>query len=144
MLNIFPELLILGFFAPLILRVVLGVSFLWFGYNKLIKNRKEIVSSLQTNPVGPSFIKKYLSSMASFIVLIFGVVEIFIGISLVVGYLTQIAVLVGIVTVLKTLYYKRSNKLFAPHDTLVYILTIAISLSLLISGAGAFAFDLPL
>ena len=144
MLNTFPDLLILGFFAPFILRVSVGLVFLLFGYNKLFKNRTKIIVALQENPASLLFLKQHIVILSIFVVWIFGIVEILVGIFFIVGYLTQIASLVSIVIILKTLYFRKHCPLFAPHSPLAYILLIAISLSLLISGAGALAFDLPL
>ena len=144
MLNTFPELLILGFFAPFILRTAVGLAFLWFGYNKLFQQRTELIVSLQTNPIGPSFLKQYVKTLAPFIIWAIGITEILIGIFFIVGYLTQIAALISIILLLKALYFRKHYPLLAPHSPLAYLLIIAISVSLLISGAGAFAFDLPL
>ena len=111
MLNIFPDLLILGFFAPFILRITLGFTYLSFGYYKLFQKRAELISLFKTEPVGPSFIKQHLRTYAPLVIWIFGVVEILVGIFFIVGYLTQIVALISVVLVLKTLYYKKTHTL---------------------------------
>jgi uncharacterized membrane protein YphA (DoxX/SURF4 family) len=57
------------------------------------------------------------------------------GVLLVIGLFTQIAALAALAFSVHTLWKRRSR---------TALLACAISLSLLVSGAGAFAFDLPL
>jgi len=138
MLNPFPELLVLGFFAPLILRVSVGLLFLWMSYEHVYKRREAITLSVQTNPPGPFFLKSYFGPIAPYIVWTIGVAELAIGAALIIGYLTQVASLLGIVLVLKKLYFKKHYSDIALLSVPTYLLLLAIFLSLLL------AFDLPL
>lgn len=144
MLNPFPDLLVLGFFAPLILRVSVGLLFLWMSYEHVYKRREAIITSVQTNPPGPLLLKPYFGPFTSYIVWAIGAVELVVGAALVVGYFTQVASLLGIVLVLKKLYFKKHYSDIALLSVPTYLLLLAIFLSLLLSGAGALAFDLPL
>lgn len=142
--NPFPGLLMFGFFAPLLIRVAIGLIFIWIGYTHLFKNRKDNMAAFQQNPPGITAIRPAISRLAPFTVWVFGITEIVIGSALIVGFYTQIAALIGIVIALKTLYFKRKYKLFAFYSPAFYLLTMAVLLSLLLTGAGALAFDLPL
>lgn len=114
-LNPFPALLDFSFFAPLLLRVIAGVLFVRMGYWQFRTSSKE---------------RKAL-----------GIVEVLGGLALIAGFYTQIAVLVlGLVATIGTFRTLRTNE--ARSDT--YALLLAIMLSLLATGAGAFALDLPL
>lgn len=71
------------------------------------------------------------------------VVEIILGLSLVAGIYTQItALLTALLSAFALLSgrYRTATR----RDILFYILMLAISLSLVITGAGVFGFDVPL
>ncbi len=70
--------------------------------------------------------------------------EALIGTLFILGLATQIAALLSILLSLKLMYL--SPRLFSPHvpPRLFWVLVCGISLSLFITGAGVFAFDLPL
>ena len=144
MLNPFPDLLVLGFFAPLILRVSVGLLFLWMSYEHIFKRRKAITESVQANLPGPSFLKPHFGTLTPYMIWAIGAVELVVGVALTVGYLTQVASLLGIVLVLKKLYFKKHYSDIALLSVPTYLLLLAIFLSLLLTGAGALAFDLPL
>ena len=144
MLNTFPDLLVFGFFAPLILRVSVGLLFLWMSYEHVYKRREAITASIKTNPPGPSFLKSYFGPFTPYVIWIIGAVELAMGVALIIGYLIQIGSLLGIVLILKKLYFKKHYGNIALLSVPTYLLLLAIFLSLLLSGAGAFAFDLPL
>jgi uncharacterized membrane protein YphA (DoxX/SURF4 family) len=137
MLNIFPDLLFLQLLAPFLLRVAIGIMFIWVGYSYVSKDRAVATSQLKTK----------WPKTASAIVWVSGMFEIVAGLFLVVGFLTQIAAIAGILIAAKALcaklLYKDLDKV-AKYSKMFYILVLIVSLSLLVSGAGAFAFDLPL
>ena len=144
MLNPFPELLVFGFFIPFILRVTIGLIFLWFAYRHLFKKREAIIASFESEPPGLTSLTPYLRKLAPLVTWIFGIVEILVGGAFIVGFLTQIAALVSIVILLKTLYFRKKYTEFTPYSSLLYIVLIVVSFSLLLSGAGALALDIPL
>lgn len=134
MLNTFPSLLTFSLAAPFILRVVLGIIFILAGYIKIFKKRNDSVN---------------MFSVAGFPVPVFffwlvALVEVIAGAALVIGFGTQIAaILIGLIT-LGGLFIKirKPELLRQPIDFYVFALAIAISLTL--TGAGFWAFDMPL
>jgi uncharacterized membrane protein YphA (DoxX/SURF4 family) len=87
------------------------------------------------------------SSGASFFVWFGGTFDIIAGLLLIAGFLTQIAAIAGIFIALDALFVKWLYKdldMMAKYSRPFYILTLMACLSLILSGAGAFAIDLPL
>ena len=132
MLNLFP-IQFLAPFAYLLLRVCIGFILIRFGVIH-IRNRKVLapIFSLRLLPFG-NFFAWYL-----------GIMEIFLGCMFIAGFLTHLAALY---TVLMSLKFLIMHRRFTPPlipSRLVYVLFLFISLSLFITGAGVFAFDLPI
>ena len=133
MLSIFPSLLILGIFAPFILRMAVGLYFFYTGYHHLQKEQESIVKEA----------KKYVP-FAKPLMVFSALIEIVIGLSLIAGFLTQIASLVGIIYILILLRMKKACPVFVRRERILYVMILVILLSLLFTGAGAIAVDLPL
>lgn len=133
MLNPFPELLAFGLLAPFIIRICLGTIFVRHGYFKLFKNHESAIGSF-----------KMAGEWAKALVIAVGSIELIGGIMLLAGFLTQVvalslAALVLVVTILKT---KSDN---VPGRDLGFMAFLFLTLiSLIFSGAGFFAFDIPL
>ncbi|MDO8593942.1 MAG: DoxX family membrane protein [bacterium] len=134
MLNPFPDLLTFAFFAPLILRLALGILFFNFGHHTLTKGKLQHGALFEA--LGLKQGTRYATAL--------GIVEIILGILLIIGLYTQIAALVGLILSLAAYYLKGKHDAHVEHRRHLFFLTAAISLSLLLSGAGAIAFDLPL
>lgn len=134
MLNPFPDLLTYSLLAPFILRVVLGLLFLNLGYLKFKSERDRWIESCSTLGFQP----------APFFVSLFGIIQIVGGLMLIVGLYTQIAALVFSIITFGELVVEYRNERILTRNIVFYLLLLAISLSLLLSGAGAFAIDLPL
>jgi len=134
MLNVFPDLLTFGFFAPFLLRLALGVLFFDFGRHTLTKGRAQ--HGLLFEALGLKQGTRYA--------LVLGVLEIVLAILLVIGLYTQIAAVGTLVLSLFAYYLKGNHGQHIEHRRHLFFLTVIISLSLLLSGAGAFAVDLPL
>ena len=135
MLNPFPELLVLGLLAPFILRFSFGLILLASGWRGLSKeNRGAAVIQL-----APSW-----AVLGTYFVWYITLAEIVAGIMLVLGFLTQIAALIGIILMLNLFFVRKQLTAIAPQSISFYILAVAICLSLLLSGAGTLAIDLPL
>lgn len=133
-LSAFPELLTYNMFAPFVLRVILGFIAITLGYLKLKKEKSRwnlLFESLRLKP-------------ASLWTTAFGYVEIIGGIALIVGFSTQIAALVFAVISFCELYIENKESALLKRDLAFYLLLCAISVSLIFSGPGFFAFDLPL
>ncbi len=117
MLNPFPELLYLTPLAPFLLRVLLGITFMYFGYERLAKSKTE-------------------KSLAA--------VKILVGILFVIGLYTQVASLLALLILGFRLVQKIRHKAFLSAGVNYYLILFVIALSLLFTGAGTWAFDLPL
>lgn len=132
MLNPFPELLTYSFFAPTIVRVAAAALFLYVGYRHW-KGRESICQT-RFPVIGQGAWIAWLSTA----------VQLAIGASLLFGYYTQIGALVGSLAAVKGILFGRVYPSAFPLSRATYALLLAACLSLLLSGAGAFAFDLPL
>jgi uncharacterized membrane protein YphA (DoxX/SURF4 family) len=137
MLNIFPDLLFLQLLAPFMLRVALGAMFVWIGYSYLFKDREVVFAQLENK--WPKFARPCL--------IFGGIFEIITGGFLLAGLFTQVTAIAGTLIAIDALFvkflYKDLDKV-AKYSKMFYILVLVVSLSLLFSGAGAFAVDLPL
>ena len=132
MLNTFPDLLVLGFYAPTIIRVAVACLFLYSAYAAYQHRRASAHAVLPI--VGA------VSWAAGFAAAVY----LAVGLMLLAGYYTQIAAILGAVAALKGLALgTRFGSLF-PYSRSTYVLILAVCLSLLLSGAGQFAYDLPL
>lgn len=130
MLNFFPELLNWSFFAPFVLRVVLGVVILiasrdlWkkgvSGHPHLHKNESRAAYGIMTGLL------------------------IVVGILLIIGLYVQIVAAISVSLSVIALYLKNKHSSDAPESVLFYILAGTVALSLLVLGAGAYAIDIPL
>jgi len=87
---------------------------------------------------------KSVSSYAKLLIIIGGSFEIIIGLSLIAGYLTQLMALLGIIYIATLLWFKRTCPIYVKHERVFYVMIFVILLSLLFTGAGAPAVDLPL
>lgn len=134
MLNVFPDLLTYQMFAPFMLRVVLGLILVNLGFLKFSGEKVRWENSFETLNLRPKEI----------LVSIFGFIEIIGGIALIAGFYTQIAALVFAVITFIELYIEQRESSLLKRDFVFYLLLFVIALSLLFTGAGFFAFDLPL
>jgi putative oxidoreductase len=134
MLNPFPELLTYSTFGPFILRLVIGLIFLNLGVLKFRGEKKRWLTSLEALAIKP----------ADVILSIYAVIQVVGGLMLILGLYTQIAALVFVVLTGIEFYIEWMEKTILKRDIVFYLLTLAIACSLLLTGAGAFAFDIPL
>ncbi len=134
MLNTFPELLVYSLLAPLILRVVIGIVFIDIGFLIFKKERDNWINTFTFLNIP----KK------EFCIKIFGGLHIIFGLLLVIGLYTQIsALMLSIITFIE-IFFEYKNSKIIKRSLVFYMLVLSITISLLLSGAGAFAFDLPL
>jgi uncharacterized membrane protein YphA (DoxX/SURF4 family) len=134
MLNTFPELLSYSLMGPFILRVVLGIILIDLGLLKLKSEKSRWISSFEALHLKP----------AKEIVTAVGIVDIVGGLMLVIGLYTQIAALVFVIFFGIEIFIEWKDSRILKRDTTFYVLVMAIAFSLLITGAGKFAFDIPL
>lgn len=134
MLNVFPDLLTFSFFAPFLLRVALGVIFFDFGRHTLGKGKAQHGALFEA--LGLRQGTRYATAL--------GTLEVIIALMFLAGVYTQIAALVALILSLAAYYLKGKHGAHIEHRRHLFFLTAIIALSLLLSGAGAIAFDLPL
>jgi uncharacterized membrane protein YphA (DoxX/SURF4 family) len=132
MLNPFPELLVYGFFAPTLIRIFVALVFFASAY--ALYTRREELSTMRFVFIGrgPALIWAAL------------LVNVAVGAMLFAGYYTQIAALVGALLSIKGLVWGKRYGRFFVLCRIDYLFVLVMCLSLLLTGAGALAFDLPL
>ncbi len=129
MLNIFPNLLTYTLIAPLILRLVLGVFMVFMSYKK--------IKFINGSWFDGDRIQK-ISNGSQIVLALSGILLIF-------GLFTQIAsLLILTITLTAFLYKKQILKAVSEKDLMIHVFIMAISFSLMLSGAGFYAIDLPL
>ena len=135
MVTIFPNLLNYGFLAAGILRMALGLIFIYFAYEKFFIERTERIAFFEKLKLRPA---KVFFGLVT-------ILEFSAGVGLLIGFYTQIAALAtGVLMTLATLikWHKPSA---LPKNTIEFYIILAVtSFALLALGPGAFAFDLPL
>lgn len=134
MLNPFPQFLAYSLLAPFLLRLVLGIIYIGFGYTKLTTERA----------IKSAFFENIHLRPGGIYVWVFGIIEIVGGAMLLTGFYTQIASLALAFIMLAVICIKILRPTTLQNVLTFYILIFAATLSLLFLGAGAFAFDLPL
>lgn len=137
MLNPFPSLLMFSFFVPTLIRLTVAVVFAYQAIHHF-KNKRAVAEEVDAKI-------SWLSHEGA----VWGVgllilAELAIAIALFVGAWTQFAALFAIIGFAKLAFLKKKFPSYAPLSSLAYTLLIVMSITLLVSGAGAFAFDLPL
>ncbi|MGB3922029.1 MAG: DoxX family protein [Minisyncoccia bacterium] len=134
MLNPFPELLMYSALAPLILRLVLGLLFIDLGILKLRGEKEGWLSSFDALGLRP----------ANFFVPFYAVLQIVGGFFLIIGLWTQVVALAFVVFSGLELYIEWKAREILKRDVVFYLFIFVISLSLLVTGAGGYALDIPL
>ena len=132
MLSIFP-IHFLSLFAFFILRVTIGFILLYLGLIHW-KNRQELRDVLKLSwwPYG------------SFSTYIFSISEVVLGVMIIIGEATQAATLVVALMSLKLIILNKNFQHKTIPNRLFYLILFSAAISITITGAGVFAFDLPL
>lgn len=121
MLTIFPSLLAFEQLAPTLVRITLAIILIHWAYKGLSVDKKKLT---------PIKIVHTLEGIA--------------GLMLFFGLWTQIGALIVIVDMIVKLYHKVTKKAFLTDGVNYYFLVLILALTLLVTGAGLFAMDLPL
>ena len=132
MLNIFPDLLTYGFFAPTLLRLAAALMFAVVAYRQW--SRRSEIQQTSLLIVGKNGWWVWISIFA----------HAALAVLLALGYYTQIAALLGMLAAIKHFVFKHRYPEVFPLSRGTYFLIAVICLSFLLSGAGALAMDLPL
>jgi len=122
MLSLFPSLLTYQQAGPLIIRVILGATLAYAGYQK-VRSRGTSSGSNSAR---------------------YGYVEIFISIFLVIGLYTQLAAILNAAILIIKLALKAKEGKLLSDGVNYYILLLAMCISLMLTGPGFWAFDMPL
>lgn len=120
--------------TPLILRLLVAYAVGSLAYLHFGHGREAFAKDLE-----PRF-----KNNATQLVKIGAVIESVIAAFLVVGFYTQIAGLLAAILFAKILYFRKQYKNFGIESGGYYWVLLILSLTVFLSGAGPFAFDLPL
>jgi len=132
--NLFPDLFSFALISPFILRVVVGLIFLNLGSLKLGRERKWWISSFNLLNIKP----------AGFFTGLVGIIETVGGFLLIIGAYTQVTALILAVISICELMIEYKEESILKRDFIFYLLLAAICVSLILTGAGLFAVDIPL
>jgi hypothetical protein len=131
MLNVFPDLLY-PFFAPTLLRAGVAIAFLAIAY--LQWKQQAQIAQIELPVIGRQTWWTWVSAL----------VHAGVAAALIFGSYTQVAALLGALLALKHAFWHKRYPLLFPLGRAAGLLMLLICLSLVFSGAGAFAQDLPL
>jgi len=114
--SLFPQFFFLSYFAPVMIRLAIGVVFLYdavrvWKHNTSVRNRVIAVGCFT------------------------------LGVAIGIGFLTQLAALIGIGGIIFISFFNDMNSVF--KNNVVAFLALAILVFLLVTGPGGFAIDLP-
>lgn len=132
MLSFFPQILFLAPLGTTLLRVTVAIAFLSIAYIQF--TRREEISHGGLPVVGPGIVWVNISTA------VIGLV----GVALLLGYATQLAALLALGVSIKHAIFAKRYPRAIPYCRGEYILLAVMCTVLVVSGAGAFAFDLPL
>jgi hypothetical protein len=124
------------YLAPLstsMIRVAVAVALIYIAYRVFATSRE--IMAVEFPIVG---------HMRSWMVTVGASASCLIGVALFVGAWTQPLAILAAMIATKHAYWSRVYPGIFPLSTGAYVLLTVMSLSLIFSGAGAFAFDLPL
>lgn len=133
MLSVFPTMF-LSLLAHALLRVIAGSILISLGYRHLFRERAGIAATLS----------EHWPRSATLGVWVLGALEIVCGMMFFVGAATQVAALVMLALSIAMLVFRKRLAHPAIPSPMFWTLFLGVSLSLLITGAGALAVDLPL
>lgn len=127
-----PSLFRYGAHATALLRITLGVVFVYFAYEKLIVDRPARIAFFEKLAMRPPVV--YFAAITA--------AELLAGVSLTLGWFTQgggivTALLMFVATIVK---WRKPTAL--PHNTVeFYVLLTVVSVTVVVSGPGAWALD---
>jgi len=133
MLNTFPNLLTFSLVAPLILRVVLGFIAINLGYLKAGKESKKWETLFEIIHFRPANL--FVRGLAF--------IEIIGGLMILTGFYTQVVAIIFAAMYFCEAILEYKEEALEERTFPFYILMFVISLSLVFTGAGIIAFDIP-
>lgn len=133
MLSLFPQILFLGPAGTTLLRVSAGLVYIYWAHVYWTRNKE--IAAEKFPVIGP---------IAPWLVIVGAIASAIVGVCLVLGMYTQLAAIFGALGAIKALIIGKNHPRVFPMGPSANTLLLVICLSLIVSGAGAFAFDLPL
>ncbi|MBI2474485.1 MAG: DoxX family protein [Candidatus Taylorbacteria bacterium] len=116
------------------LRIALGIIFIGFGWTALSVHKQTKAAFFETLNLKPgTFFVWFLSTL-----------EMLAGIFLVAGFMTQPAAMFAALVAVGALIFNKKRPDIFPESFNFLCLLLLIALSLIITGPGAWAIDLPL
>ncbi len=132
MLTLFPDLLTYSFFGPTIVRLALGGALIALAHRHLLARERIRDEMRGFGALAPAIASGIPAS------------EALIGTLITIGLFTQVAALLSVVIAIKLWAAHRKYPAITSPGPLALLCMGAIALSLVVTGPGAFAFDLPL
>ena len=120
MLTLFPTLLSWNQFSPFIIRLALGAVFVYWAWLRLKQSEATTGSR------------------------ILGIADAVLGIALVVGFWTQVAATLVALDLIWRIIKKGTEKALFTSGVNYYVVLLVLALSLLVTGAGWWGFDLAI
>ena len=120
MLSLFPTFLSWNQASPFLIRLVLAGILIHWGYKRIFN--------------------KGLASKSKAV----GVLDVILGILFLIGLWTQVAAVIFIIDLLIRTIKKITEKAFLSDGVNYYLILLVLAISLLVTGAGWWAFDLRL
>lgn len=120
--------------GPLILRLVLGLLFIDLGVLKLRGEKEGWFSAFEALGLRPT----------NFFVPFYAILQIVGGFFFIMGLWTQVVALAFVIFSGLELYVEWKAREVLKRDLVFYLFVFVVSLSILLTGAGAFAIDIPL
>ncbi len=134
MLNPFPELLNYSLLGPFILRVLIGLVFIDLGFLKFRSEKERWLNSFEALGLRPT----------DLFLALYALIQLIGGLLFLIGLWTQIVALVFAILSGIELYIEWQMREVLKRDIIFYLFIFIISVSLLLTGAGAYAIDIPL
>ena len=134
MLSVLPELYTFELLGIFLLRVTLGLIFMYFVYSKITKQKNEKVALFTALHLRPPVVFFWIIVLIEFVG----------GIFLLLGLLVQPTVIILAVIILITLATKILSPKLLSNGAEFYFLLFITLISLLFLGPGFWAIDLPL
>jgi len=131
-LSLFPQLFFLSPLSATLLRIVSGLVFLYLAY--FYYHKREHLAQVDVPIVGRGMWKPLLATAWCALV----------GVGLFFGFYTQLAAICGAIVGAKFIGWKKFCPEYVPVTYITSALLTIICISILLTGAGAFAFDWPL
>lgn len=129
------QFLVYGDFAPLVLRLVLGLAFIVHGYPKLFNREARIGTAGWFDSIG--------IRPGKFWIVVSGVAEFFGGVALILGFYTQIAAALIAINMLVAMWKAKWGKtgFTAQGGWELDLAYLAMAAALIFLGAGAWGID---